>query len=55
VNVEAARQDYELAKEELRIILEAFDATDERGVGCYHAALERVEVARERLLVAGGM
>ena len=46
--VEAAAQDYDLARIEYRAICENFDATDERSVGRFQAALERKNEARER-------
>lgn len=46
--VEAAAQDYELAKQEYRDVCREFDATDERSVGRFQAALERKNEASER-------
>lgn len=45
---EAAAQDYELAKAEYRAICQGFDATDERSIQRFHAALARKNEAWER-------
>ena len=46
--IEAAAQDYELAKVQYREVCESFEAADERSVGRFHAAIDRRRSAWDR-------